>query len=62
MGRRKEERLTPVQRTRIVELLQKGELSKTALAVRFGVSRSAIRKVVIQSGRHTRALAAAATS
>jgi transposase-like protein len=52
LGRRKEERLTPGQRIRIVELLQTGELSKTALAARFGVSRSAIRKVVIQESRH----------
>ncbi len=46
MGRRKFERLTDQQRAKLVELLTRGEMSKTAAAVRFGISRHTIQNIM----------------
>jgi transposase len=46
VGRRKEEWLTLEQRAKVAELVMRGQVSRTAAALRFGISPKTIRNIL----------------
>ncbi len=46
VGRRKEEWLTSEERTKVAELVTRGQVSRSAAALRFGISPKTIRNIL----------------
>ncbi len=46
MGRRKEEWLTIQQRAKVAELVKGGQVTRSAVALRFGISPKTIRNIL----------------